>query len=122
MKIVSAYSSAITPAMLSVAVAQSGVRWAVSRAQWVSLQYMAYMQVAITWKDAVTVEVKEEERKALLEAFERARPDTMLGLPLVVDDTLPPSFLELRRDDEVLCRIESLAIPCGMDTDDTPAS
>lgn len=121
MKIVSAYCSAITPAMLSMAVAQSGVRWVVSRAQWVSLQYMAYMQVAITWKDAVTVEVKEEERKALLEAFGRARPDTMLGLPLIVDDTLPPSRIELRRDDEVLCCIESLAIPCGMD-DGTPAS
>lgn len=105
MKVLNGYNFAITPFTVQVAVALSGIEWHLSLAQLMALEAAALMSftvqnvlVDIPRKDFTPMETKH----------------TLYGIPIVIDREMPDSQMELRLGDQVLYRIENLAIPCIM--------
>lgn len=108
MKTLSAGGAAIHPALTLRALVLSDLYWGMSVAQQTAALYSAL---------SVPVEVKSvtsEDAYAGLKLEVSPQVHTMWGLPVTLDETLPPGIIELRRGVEVLARIEHLAIPVGM--------
>lgn len=103
MKLHFAYNGMLTPALVMAAMPTGAEAAYGSREQLIAWSIRAL--------DANAVELNPE-------AFPDARGGklTMGGIPLWPDDGLPESVVEFRRGQEVLARIEGLAIPavCGV--------
>jgi hypothetical protein len=110
MKTLNAHRFAVTPYVCIAALAQSGLKWAMPLAQHLALEQLALCTpIEITHATA-----KAGDGKDLFSILPPLR--TLCGLPSILDETLPPDVIELRREDDVLFRIESLAIPCSLAT------
>jgi hypothetical protein len=103
---ISAYSCALTPALIQKAIVLSGLSWGVPPAQYFSMQLWGI-------QDPVEVVLKHTNDETTLKL--QANNDTLLGLPLVLDDSLPPSTVQLRYQGAVLYEIQQLAVPCGFE-------
>lgn len=108
MKIISTYGAVITPASFLRALSASNLHWAMSRAQRLSVEYLALWNT-IQIRREVSADNKIEQFSASLQ------PNTLGGIPYTIDDSLDPTWIELRQDDKVLVRIENLAVPAGAD-------
>lgn len=93
--------------MTILAFTESGLVWALPKAQHVALEGLALMN-PVELKKIVTD--KGEEIFSILPVAH-----TLSGLPMTLDNSLPSGTIELRLGDQVLYRIENLAVPCGME-------
>jgi hypothetical protein len=89
-----------------MALTKSGLQWAISPAQHLSLENLALISPV----EIVKTVVSEQEHLRISPAIR-----TMCGIPSSIDDSLPPGVVELRLGGKVLARIESLAVPYGME-------
>ena len=103
------YCAAITPATLQKTIVLSGLTWGVPPAQYFAMQLWGL-------QDPVMVVTKHTKDEVITKLT--ANNDTLLGLPLVLDDSLPPSTIQLRYQGAVLYEIQSLAIPCGFEQEE----
>lgn len=93
----------VTPGVMLRALTVAGLKWVMPTAQQLSL-----MHWSLNTLNSVIVVNKEKLPQPPLVS-------TLLGVPVALDDTLPNDVIELRRGDEVLVRIEGLAIPAGFE-------
>lgn len=108
MKTLNANNLPITPAIVDLALANSGLMWAMSRAQERAIEIFALNSLV-----EVQVEKPEDVDRIKISFPPVAR--LLAGIPRTVDTTIPDGVIELRHHDKVLGRIECLAIPCGME-------
>ena len=95
--------AALTPGTLQKAIVLSGLTWGVPPAQYFAMQCWGLMDpVAV-----VTKHTKDEVRTEL-----KGNNDTLLGLPICLDEGLPPSTIQLKYKGAPLFEIQNLAIPC----------
>lgn len=108
MTTLNANSFPVTPSIVDIALAKSGLEWVMSRAQQRAIEIYALQSFV-----ELTV-----EKPADVERIKISFPPVtrlMAGIPIVVDQTIPDGVIELRHGSKVLGRIENLAIPCGME-------
>lgn len=105
MKTINANGMIITPASTLLALAQSQLYWAMHSAQRLSLEHLTLYSMV-----EVIREIVGDKEKF----YVYPTPNTLCGIPYVIDDTLDKSWIELRLSGYVLVRIENLAIPVGM--------
>jgi hypothetical protein len=96
----------ITPSMTMMALVQSGLEWAVPPAQQLALENLAL-------NSPVEVHTVIQEDNEVLRVFPVMR--TLCGIPSTMDRLLPSNCIELRLAGTPLIRIESLALPAGME-------
>ena len=106
MKTLNANSSSMDPATCDLALIVAGLKWAIPTAQHIALQNLAFGKPV-----SITQEKKEGDSASPRLAAVKVR--TLRGIPSSIDDALPPTVIELRCHDEVLARIENLALPMG---------
>lgn len=98
--------AALTPGALQKAIVLSGLTWGVPPAQYFAMQLWGLQDPVMV----VTKHTKEEVVTKLT-----ANNDTLLGLPLVLDESLPPSTVQLRYQGAVLYEIQMAAVPYGFE-------
>ena len=103
-----AAGSSLTPALIQKAIVLSGLTWGMSPAQYCAMQMWGLIDPVV-----VVSEVKEDS--ALHELSLKKNNDTLLGLPLELDSTLPKSVVQLRYQGAVMFEIQQLAIPSHFD-------
>lgn len=104
---IQAYGAIVTPFTIQKAVALSGLEFHIPLAQLLSLEAVALMTFTVK-------EVLVDIPKKNFEPFQTKH--TLYGIPIVLDKTVSDGVIELRLGDQVLSRIENLAVPCGMET------
>lgn len=106
MKPINAAGSALTPYLTLIALTQSGMQWVMHPAQHVSLERLELLnQVEVTR----TVTGGGEKFSV------QATPNTLCGIPYLIDDSLDPGRIELRQGGRTIARIDNLAIPAFAD-------
>lgn len=105
MPILNVGNAALSPSMPLVLMALAGLHWVMPTAQ----QASALLSALSNPTEIKTVLSEDPYPK-----FEVS----MCGIPTTLDDTLPPSTIELRLGKKILARMENLAIPvaCTHDT------
>lgn len=93
----------LTPAAVQAALTNSGIRWAVPKAQYYAMQ---------TWglRNFVSLEAELKEDFVIPKKTEM----TLLGLPIEMDNDLPETTMQLRHCEKVIYEIQYLAVPAGM--------
>lgn len=106
MKTINASNFGITASLTAMALTQSGLVWAISRAQHQALEHLTMCTPVV------------EIRKTLSEGLEHfsiyPTIKALAGIPSAIDESLPPGCIELRLDATALVRIENCAVPFGM--------
>lgn len=104
MKFVNAAGAGIVPHLILLALTKSGIHWNMHPAQRLSLENLALYHTV-----TINREVSEQVEKISVSPI----PNTLCGIPYVLDDTLDRGWIELRQGGEILARIENLAYPAG---------
>jgi len=104
MTTLNANNSPLNAGILQVLVSRSGLSWRLHPAQWTAIEN----QIFVALCDIVD--------EISLDGVVPVNTVRMLsGLPVHVDETAPRHWIELHLGDQVIARIENLAIPCGME-------
>src|SRR5690348_11049942 len=112
MKTINASCSCLTEHIARVALRHSTVRPAS-----VSMPPEQLVSTSLLFK-AVAIQsvTKLEDIPAIEKLAKEYQPTTLMGIPIVVDESMPSDRVELRDSKgEILVRIEALAIPIGCD-------
>lgn len=98
---INANGSALTPFIVSHALAESGLHWLMNIDQQIALDSLfVHLAEVIAYKESVT------DRMEGLALYR-----TLVGIPVRISKDATLGSIELHRGDEVLVRIENLAIP-----------
>lgn len=103
--VIHCWGMSVNPALIIRALVMADLTWGVPIAMIVALQNMSL-------QNATTVET---EKPVETELFSNRFPVTMLGIPVQIDDELPPSVIELRHNGMRIMTLDQLAIPWGFD-------
>lgn len=96
----------ITPFTISKAIALSGLELHMSLAQLLSLEAMSMQSFTVK-------EVLEDLKPAAVPEIPWETKHTLCGVPIIVNKKMCETTIELCLGEQVLMRIENLAIPCG---------
>ena len=102
---INACGSCITQHILNVTIANSGLHWRMRFAQIAALEMNALRNVTV-----LEAEIPEDVAKELCK---KPVSYTLLGLPVRIDNSLPPSRISLYLGEKEVNRIEALSIPFG---------
>lgn len=108
MKIVNANHFSINPAVVNVAYAKSGLRWAISLAQ-----HVALLNLALISPVEIRTTVSGDQAEKLTSVLPSM--NTLGGIPFSIEDNVPAGTIELRLETETLVRVEHLGVPMGME-------
>lgn len=108
MKILNSNGFSINPFMVQKSIALSGLEFHMSLAQLMALDMMAFQTFTVKEKEVLT------ELNAIPEVMPWNTKHTLCGIPIIVDKKMQDGQIELHLGDQVLSRIENLAIPCDM--------
>lgn len=97
-----AYAYSICPAHFFAAMLYAGLEWGVPPAQYLALQMLEYY-------NNKTAEVSIVEGKTDVKI--NTCPQTLCGIPLRLDESVPETTIELRLNGDVVHRIENLSFP-----------
>jgi hypothetical protein len=101
-KIINANGVCITPELLIKALAWSGLKWRMHMAQVVSLESQSLRHAVETQSTQILNE---------LSPFLGER--TLMGIPVQLSEDVPTGTIELLLNEEVIYKMEALAIPSG---------
>jgi len=110
--LINASSGPINYAIIMAALLKSGFHWEMHSAQLMSLECLAFKSIT-TVTSEVTADTKE--------IFVHTTKNTLMGLPITIDDEkYPKSLIRLMHEEREVCRIEYLAIPWAYCYDEDP--
>lgn len=95
----------ISLGLVQTAMADSGLKWVMHRAQWCALE----LQTVSSFVEFV----EEREVRDVRPPFNFSHLSWLAGIPVEIDDEMPDSVMELRHDDTAIYRIECLPIPAA---------
>jgi len=94
------------PAALQQAITLSGLTWGMPRAQYYVVQSWAFLNC-----NTISVVKTEAKEEAVRIRVDKPYETTLMGMPIELDDSLPPSTIQLRWQGAVLYEIQNIVIP-----------
>lgn len=106
-----ANNMSVSVSLLLSLVMVSELRWHTSEAQILALQHAFAFKDTPTYVVQKELEVGSEEYKQMQELAKRSPAFTLYGIPVVIHSEMNQHMIELRNGDDVLVRLDGLAIP-----------